>query len=46
MLKDCPGRIAIVDDEEHIRETVGFALRREGHRVDAHPDGQAAWAHH
>ncbi len=43
MLKDCPGRIAIVDDEEHIRETVGFALRREGHRVDAHPDGQAAW---
>jgi len=40
---ETPGRIAIVDDEEHIRETVSFALRREGHQVDAYPDGQAAW---
>ena len=37
------GTIALVDDEENIRETVGFALRREGYRVDVYPDGQAAW---
>ncbi|MEM9557677.1 MAG: response regulator transcription factor [Acidobacteriota bacterium] len=35
-------RIALVDDEEHIRETVGFALRREGYQVDAYADGQQA----
>jgi two-component system response regulator ChvI len=37
------GRIALVDDEENIRETVGFALRREGYRVDCYADGAAAW---
>ncbi|MEM1206476.1 MAG: response regulator transcription factor [Acidobacteriota bacterium] len=37
------GTIALVDDEENLRETVGYALRREGYRVDAYPDGQAAW---
>ncbi|MEM8962421.1 MAG: response regulator transcription factor [Acidobacteriota bacterium] len=37
------GDIALVDDEETIRETVGFALRREGWRVTAHEDGEAAW---
>lgn len=37
------GTIALVDDEENIRETVSFALRREGYRVDVYPDGQAAW---
>jgi DNA-binding response OmpR family regulator len=37
------GRVAVVDDEENIRETVGFALKREGYRVDLYPDGQAAW---
>lgn len=37
------GNVALVDDEDHIRETVGFALRREGYQVDAFPDGQAAW---
>ena len=35
--------IAVVDDEETLRETVGFALRREGYRVEAFPDGLAAW---
>jgi len=35
--------IAVVDDEPHIRETVAFALRREGYAVDEHPDGLAAW---
>lgn len=37
------GTVALVDDEENIRETVGFALRREGYRVEVYPDGQAAW---
>jgi len=35
--------VAVVDDEENIRETVGYALKREGYRVDLYPDGQAAW---
>ena len=33
----------MVDDEENIRETVGFALRREGYHVDVYGDGAAAW---
>jgi two-component system response regulator ChvI len=37
------GRVAVVDDEENIRETVGYALKREGYKVDLYPDGQAAW---
>lgn len=37
------GRIALVDDEENIRETVSFALRREGYAVDAFADGASAW---
>lgn len=37
------GAVALVDDEENIRETVGFALRREGYRVDVYGDGLAAW---
>lgn len=37
------GTIALVDDEENIRETVSFALKREGYRVDVYSDGQAAW---
>ena len=36
-------RIAVVDDEENILETVGFALRREGFRVDTFADGLEAW---
>ncbi|HWM94617.1 MAG TPA: response regulator transcription factor [Thermoanaerobaculia bacterium] len=35
--------IAVVDDEENLRETVGFALRREGYRVEPFPDGMHAW---
>jgi two-component system response regulator ChvI len=35
--------IALVDDEETLRETVGFALRREGYRVETFPDGLTAW---
>jgi DNA-binding response OmpR family regulator len=37
------GRVAVVDDEENIRETVGYALKREGYRVDLYPDGLTAW---
>jgi two-component system, OmpR family, response regulator ChvI len=35
--------IAVVDDEENIRETVTFALRREGYRVLPFADGAEAW---
>src|SRR5690349_8403090 len=35
--------IGLVDDEESLRETVGFALRREGYRVEPFPDGLSAW---
>jgi two-component system response regulator ChvI len=35
--------IAIVDDEENIRETVAFALRREGWLAEGFSDGLDAW---
>jgi DNA-binding response OmpR family regulator len=35
--------VAIVDDEEHLRETVSRALRAEGYRTAVHPDGAEAW---
>jgi two-component system, OmpR family, response regulator ChvI len=35
--------IALVDDEPSLRETVGFALRRDGYRVELHADGLEAW---
>src|SRR5512135_866011 len=38
-----PHTIAIVDDEETIRESVAFALRREGYEVALYPDGGEAW---
>jgi|CXWL01.1.fsa_nt_gi two-component system response regulator ChvI len=37
------GVVALVDDEESLRETVAFALRREGYRVDVYADGLEAW---
>jgi DNA-binding response OmpR family regulator len=44
MTTPAPGSlIALVDDEESLRETVGFALRREGYRVESFADGLAAW---
>ncbi len=36
-------RVAVVDDELTIRETVGFALRRGGYEVETWPGGRAAW---
>ena len=35
--------VAVVDDEDNIRETVGFALRREGYPVEMYPTGLEAW---
>jgi len=35
--------IAVVDDEANIRETVAFALRREGYEVAVYADGAEAW---
>jgi two-component system response regulator ChvI len=37
------GTVALVDDEETIRETVGYALRRDGYRVECFADGLSAW---
>jgi len=37
------GTIAIVEDEQNIRENVSFALKREGYRVESYADGLAAW---
>jgi two-component system response regulator ChvI len=38
-----PPLVAIVDDEEHLRETVSRALRAEGYRTAVYPDGADAW---
>jgi PAS domain S-box-containing protein len=38
-----PRRILLVDDNALIRETIGDALRRAGHRVVAAADGEAGW---
>lgn len=35
--------VALVDDEENIREVVGYALREEGYRVATYRDGEEAW---
>lgn len=35
--------IAVVDDEASLRETVGFALRRDGYQVELFSDGLEAW---
>jgi len=35
--------IAVVEDEETIREGIAFALRREGHRAEPFDDGLTAW---
>jgi two-component system, OmpR family, response regulator ChvI len=35
--------VAVVDDEPSLRETVSFALRRDGYRVEVFRDGLEAW---
>jgi two-component system response regulator ChvI len=37
------GTVAIVDDEQNLRENVTLALKREGYRAEAYADGEAAW---
>jgi DNA-binding response OmpR family regulator len=37
-------RIAVVEDEDHIRDTVADALEREGYGVARYRDGAEAWA--
>ena len=36
-------RVAVVEDEETIREGIAVALRRDGHEPHGFEDGQAAW---
>jgi two-component system response regulator ChvI len=40
---DRPRRVAVVEDEETIREGIAVALRRDGHEPHPFGDGQAAW---
>ncbi|MDX1632051.1 MAG: response regulator transcription factor [Thermoanaerobaculia bacterium] len=35
--------VAVVEDEESLRETLSFALRKEGFRVSVYADGRSAW---
>jgi two-component system response regulator ChvI len=35
--------VAIVEDEQNIRENVAFALKREGYDVAVYTDGRTAW---
>jgi len=37
------GTVAIVEDEQNIRENVAFALKREGFKVETFADGLSAW---
>jgi len=43
MAPEAGTRIAVVDDEEGLRQTVSMALRREGFSVDTYADGVTAW---
>jgi len=36
-------KIAVVDDEADLRETLRFALKKEGYDCDTYRDGEAAW---
>lgn len=37
------GRVVFADDEENLRETVLYALRKEGYEAIGYADGLAAW---
>ena len=43
MADPVPPLVAVVEDEDTIREAIGVSLRREGHRVELHHDGASAW---
>jgi len=36
--------VAVVDDEDNLRETLAFALRREGYPVELYAHGAEAWS--
>lgn len=36
-------RIAVVEDDDSIRETVGYGLEQEGYQVDSYDEGAMAW---
>jgi two-component system response regulator ChvI len=44
MARAAAGRVAVVDDEESLRETVRFALERQGYAVETYADGAEAWS--
>jgi two-component system response regulator ChvI len=35
--------VAVVEDEQNIRENISFALKREGYDVEVYADGRSAW---
>lgn len=39
-----PRQVAIVEDEDGIRESVSYALVRDGHVATGYADGRAAWS--
>jgi two-component system response regulator ChvI len=43
MNRDGRHNVALVEDEANLRESVRFALEREGYRVTTYPDGASAW---
>src|SRR5258706_15354441 len=43
MLRPLNHTVAVVDDEDNIRETLAFALRREGYPVELFAHGGEAW---
>ncbi|HXW07798.1 MAG TPA: response regulator transcription factor [Vicinamibacterales bacterium] len=42
-MADSGALVAVVEDEETIREAICFALKREGYRTEGYDDGAAAW---
>ena len=43
-MKPANQTVAVVDDEDNLRETLAFALRREGYPVELFAHGGEAWA--
>ena len=42
-MKPANQTVAVVDDEDNLRETLAFALRREGYAVELYAHGGEAW---
>ena len=43
-MKPANQTVAVVDDEDNLRETLAFALRREGYAVELYAHGGEAWS--